>query len=104
MPPPYAIRLMFEWRCGSLWAGNDASRDAFDVGPIEDRLPLSPETRARLDELVVWHDTSLDWDDPAGPSPWPPGEDARFDAAAAEILQRIRAELGPDFTVEYTPL
>jgi hypothetical protein len=104
MPPRYAIRLMFEWGGGTLWCGNDAARDAFDVGPIEDVLPISPGLRERLEELSVWHDTALDWDDPAGPSPWPSGEDARFDAAAAEILERVRTELGPDFTVEYTPL
>ncbi|WP_420127440.1 hypothetical protein [Longimicrobium sp.] len=104
MPPRYAIRLMFEWGGGTLWCGNDAARDRFDVGSVEDVLPLSPELRERLEELSVWHDTALDWDDPAGPSPWPPGEDARFDAAAAEILERVRGELGPDFTVEYRPL
>ncbi|HEX2076164.1 MAG TPA: hypothetical protein VHG08_00595 [Longimicrobium sp.] len=100
----YRVRLMFEWGGGCLWCGNDAAREAFDVGPIEDRLPLTPGTRQRLEELSRWHDTSLDRDDPAGPSPWPPGESARFDLAAAELLDRIRAELGPDFQVEYVRL
>ena len=104
MPPRYRIRLMFEWGGGCLWCGNDAARDAFDVGDVEDRLPLSAETRRRLEELSVWHDTALDWDDPAGPSPWTPDDDARFDHAAAEVLERIRAELGPDFQVDYTRL
>jgi hypothetical protein len=104
MPARYVVRLMFEWRCGSLWAGNDAALDAFDVGPIEDRLPLAPETRGRLDELLDWHDTALDWDDPAGPSPWTPDEEARFERAAAEMLERVRAELGPDYEVVYWPL
>lgn len=104
MPPRYAIRLMFEWGGGCLWCGNDAALDAFDVGPIDDRLPLSPEIRERLEVLSVWHDTALDWDDPAGPSPWPPDEYARFDAEAAVILERVRAQLGPDFAVEYTRL
>lgn len=104
MPTRYAIRLMFEWRGGCLWGGNDAAYDTFDVGPIDDVLPISPETRQRLEELSIWHDTALDWDDPGGPSPWAPDEDARFDRAAAEILERIRAELGADFAVEYTRL
>jgi hypothetical protein len=95
---------MFEWGGGCLWCLNDAAYDAFDVGPIEDRLPLSAGIRGQLDELTVWHDTALDWDDPAGPSPWTPDEDARFDHAAAGILARIRAELGPEFEVEYTRL
>lgn len=104
MPARYVVRLMFEWRGGTLWSGNDASRKAFDVGHIEDRLPLSDETRQRLEELSVWHDTALDWDDPAGPSPWPADEEARFGLAAAEVLERIRAELGPDFQVDYRAL
>jgi hypothetical protein len=101
MPPRYIVRLMFEWRGGCLWCGNDAALDAFDVGHIEDLLPLSAETRERLEELSVWHDTSLDWDDPAGPGPWDADEYARFAQAAAEILERIRKELGPEFEVQY---
>lgn len=64
--PLYHVRLMFEWRGGSLGCGNDAARDAFGVGHIEDELPLSDATRQRLEELSVWHDTALDWDDPGG--------------------------------------
>lgn len=104
MAPTYRIRLMFEWGGGCLWCGNDAARDAFDVGAIEDRLPLSPGLRQRLDELSEWHDTSLDRDDPAGPGPWTPDEDARFDREAAGVLERVRAELGPGFKVEYPRL
>ncbi len=100
--PRYRLRLMFEWGGGCLWCGNQAALDAFDVGHVEDVLPLSAETRRRLEELSVWHDTSLDWDDPAGPGPWPPEEYERFGRAAGEVLERIRAELGPDFEVGYT--
>jgi hypothetical protein len=100
-PSRYHLRLMFEWGGGCLWCGNDAALRAFDVGHVEDRLPLSLETRRRLEELSVWHDTSLDWDDPAGPGPWTPGEYEDFEKAAGEVLERIRAELGPDFQVTY---
>jgi len=100
----YVVRLMFEWGGGCLWCGNDAAREAFGVGHVEDRLPLSDETRGRLEELSMWHDTSLDWDDPAGPSPWTPEEDERFHRAAVEALEHLRAELGPDFQVDYQGL
>lgn len=99
--PRYHLKLMFEWRGGCLWAGNDAALKAFDVGEIEDKLPLSDETRQRLEELSVWHDTALDWDDPGGPSPWTAEEYERFVRAAREVLERVRAELGPEFSVEY---
>jgi hypothetical protein len=95
---------MFEWGGGCLWAGNDAAYEAFDVGPIEDRLPLSDDVLRRLDELSAWHDTALDWEDPAGPSPWTPDEDARFDAAAQQMLHALQAQLGNDFEVIFQPL
>ncbi|NNC29740.1 hypothetical protein HKM21_10695 [Longimicrobium terrae] len=101
MMPKYKLKLMFEWGGGCLWCDDDATRDAFDVGHIDERLPLSPGMLARLDELSRWHDGALDGDDPAGPSPWSAEEDDRFRAAAEEALAAVRAELGPNFHVEY---
>lgn len=95
---------MFEWGGGCLWTGNEAALKAFDVGAIEDDLPLSDETRGRLEELSLWHDSSLDWDHPAGPGPWTPGEHEDFEKAAGEVLETIRAELGTEFSVEYVRL
>lgn len=102
--PRYQLRLMFEWGGGCLWCGNAAARARFDVGDVEDLLPLSDETRRRLEALSTWHDTALDWDDPAGPSPWTAEEEERFERAAAEVLDTLRAELGPDFEVVYRRL
>lgn len=62
MPKRFVVRLMFEWGGGCLWCGNDAALAAFDIGPIEDQLPLSPAIRNRLTELSKWHDKALDWD------------------------------------------
>ena len=104
MPAMCLIRLMFEWGSGCLWCGNEAARATFDVGPIEDRLPLSVTTRQRLIELTQWHDTSLNWNYPADPGPWTTEEYGKFEAAAKEILARIQAELGSDFTVVYEPV
>lgn len=95
---------MFEWGGGSLWCGNDAARDRFGVGPIEDRLPLSDEVRRRLDELSAWHDTSLNRDDPPSPGPWTVDDHARFHAAANALRSLIGAELGPEFDVVHEPL
>ncbi|MPT17790.1 MAG: hypothetical protein E2579_08535 [Pseudomonas sp.] len=41
MSEVFRIRLMFEWGGGSLWCGNEAALKQFDVGPIEEILPLS---------------------------------------------------------------
>lgn len=64
----YRVRLMFEWGGGCLWCGNNIARDKFSVGPIEERLPLSNEVQAMLNELSQWHDTSLNWDYPPDPA------------------------------------
>jgi hypothetical protein len=100
----YRLRLMFEWGGGCLWCGDDATRARFGVGPVEERLPLSQDTRERLAKLSARHDTALNWDDPPAPSPWTAEENAAFDAAAQELLERISAELGSDFIVIYAPL
>jgi hypothetical protein len=104
MEARYVVRLMFEWGGGCLWCGNDAARAAFDVGPIEDVLPLSPGTRQRLTELSVWHDESLNPEYPPDPSPWSADERTRFESAAAELLNVVRSELGPEFEVVYVTL
>jgi hypothetical protein len=100
----FVVRLMFEWGGGCLWCGNDAARAAFDVGPIEDVLPLSPTTRRRLSELSTWHDGSLNWDYPPDPGPWSPAESEQFERAATEALAVVQSELGPEFEVVYVPL
>jgi hypothetical protein len=100
----FVVRLMFEWGGGSLWAGNDAARERFAVGPIEDVLPLTQDTRRRLRELSAWHDGALNWDYPPDPSPWSAAERERFERAADVLLSIIRSELGSEFQVVYQEL
>lgn len=95
---------MFEWGGGTLWCGNDAALERFDVGPVEDRLPISEKTRQRLNELSALHDTALNWEYPPDPGPWTKEEDERFDANANELLSAIREELGPEYEVVYEKL
>jgi hypothetical protein len=97
----YTIELMFEWGGGTLWAANEAARSRYDVGALDDVLPLLEKTRGRLEELSVWHDTSLNWDYPPDPGPWSEEEYARFAAAAEEIRAGVQAELGADHAVVY---
>ena len=96
------LRLRFFFDAGSgccLWAGNDAARDRFGYAVASGQLPVSVELRARLDALVARHDTSIDWNDPAGPSPWSSPENAEFDREARALVRDLRRELGPDFEI-----
>src|SRR3954466_11176118 len=99
MPRPYRMRLMFEWGGGCIWSGDEASRRAIGVGAIEEKLKLSESLRPRLAELSEWHDEALNWDSPTEASPWTTEERQRFEAAATEVLARLRAELGSNFEV-----
>lgn len=101
---PVRVKLMFEWRGGTLWCDSEEARDRFGVGPIEDVLPLDDALRARLEALGEWHDTALNWDDPASPGPWTPEEEDRFEQAAREVLEAVRAALGPGIEVRYRSL
>ena len=94
---------MFEWGGGTLWADDEATRERFDVGAIEDLVGLPPDVSERLEALSVWHDTALDWDDPGGPSLWDPAEFARFAAAAGAMRADVEAALGPGTRVRYVP-
>ncbi len=100
----HALRLMFDWGGGSLWPADAAARAAFDVGPLEDVLPLSPALRERIDTLSTRHDGALDWNDPAGPSPWDAAAFAAFDVDARALRDAIAVELGADFHIDYVPL
>lgn len=104
MPRIYRIRLMFEWGGGCLWCDNEAAREKFDVGAIEDALSLSQPTREELREMSAWHDGALDWQDPAGPSPWSQEELDRFELAARKLKSKLETELGPEFEIVYVPL
>jgi hypothetical protein len=104
MTSRFRVHLMFEWGGGCLWCANDAAHEAFGMGPIEDRLPISDQSKRRLLELVAWHDTALNWDYPPDPGPWSEKEHASFEAAAHEILKQLQSELGQTSDIVYTPL
>jgi hypothetical protein len=95
---------MFEWGGGTLWCDDKLSLEKFDVGPIEERLPLSPETKIKLEELTVIHDEALDWDYPSNPSKWTEQQFSDFDTRVKIILTKIQKELGDEFSVEYVKL
>ena len=94
------LRYFFDAGSGiCLWSGDEATRRRHGVAVSPDQLPLSEATRREINRLVAWYDTSIDWGDPAGPSPWSPAERRRFDVAAQALLDQLRAEL-ETFSIE----
>jgi hypothetical protein len=96
------LRLRFFFDAGSgtcLWAKGDAARERFGYAVALDDLPVSQNVRRALIHLCAWYDTSLDWDDPAGASPWSAEERGRFDTRATSVLAQLREALGPAFDV-----
>lgn len=92
---------MFDWGGGSLWCGDEVTRQRFDVGPVDYRLGLSRQLLERLEELSSWHDGALDWSDPPGPSPWSEEQLEQFDDAVGAVLAELRDALGPEFQIVY---
>jgi hypothetical protein len=102
--PKYQLALMFEWGGGCLWCLNDAAFKRFDVGPVEERVGLTPQIKERLQRLTEWHDTALNWDHPPDPGPWTKEQYDEFDIEALDVLCQIRQCLGPKFRILYDKL
>ena len=97
----YLLRFFDDYGSGWLWAGNDAAFAAFDVGPLDDRLPLSAATQAEADALSVLHASTLNMADPLSPLPLSPAFCNDFNVRAVELWQAMQADLGPDFTLRF---
>lgn len=100
----YRIRLMFEWGGGTLWCGNETASKKFDVGPVEELLPISDLSRDKLNSLSQLHDTALNWEYPPDPGPWSKDEYASFEKKALALSVELQAELGSEFEVVYESL
>jgi hypothetical protein len=64
------------------------------------RLPITDATGAEIYRLARHYQSSLDWDDPAGPTPWTREQCDVFNVEARQLLNRLRAELPADWAVE----
>ena len=96
----YRLRFAFDTGAGvCLWAANDTARERFGYAVESSELTLPPVTQRRLEALLRWHNTGLDWSDPAGPSPWSEEERQRFNREAQAVLRLLREQLGPKFLV-----
>lgn len=97
----HRLRFFDDYGSGWLWAGDDAARAAFDIGPLDEALAtrLSDSTRALASHLLGRSAASLNPDYPPDGCPWPLGERLAFDAAADALLTAMRHDLGADFEI-----
>lgn len=100
----YKLKLMFEWGGGTIWCTNDEARKRYDVGAIEEKLPLSQEILEELQHLTTLHDEALNWEYPPGPSPWTKKQFEHFEVKASGILDKLRIELGSEYEIQYHAL
>lgn len=94
----YVFRFFFDWGT-CLWSANDAARREFGYPVAHERIGLSPDLVLRIDDAVTQHQSSIDLDDPAGPSPWTAADFAAFKGTTDELLADLRAELGSTFSI-----
>jgi hypothetical protein len=97
----YKLRYFFDFGSGvCLWSANDAAQDRFKNYPIDEyKLPVSKTLQKRIQFILAWHDTFLDWDDVPQPSQWCDRESKAFSLAAQEVLTLLRQELGHEFEI-----
>lgn len=93
----YTLRFFDDYGSGWLWAGNDAAFAAFEVGPLDEKLPLSAATRAEADALSTLHHSTLNMADPLSPLPLSPDFCADFNTRTAALFRAMQADLGPGF-------
>ena len=100
MTGPLRLRFAFEAGAGvCLWAANDDAQARFGLAVEQADLPLDGALRQTGEALIERFDTSLDWTDPAGPTPWTAGEADAFESAASAWLADLRAALGDGFEI-----
>jgi hypothetical protein len=98
--PRYVLRYFFDPGSGiCLWSANGVAREKFDY-PVElSTLGLPESVLQQAADVMAWHDTSMDWSNPANPSPWSEEERARFHSASQTLLSTLRQQLGSEFEI-----
>jgi len=95
----YRIRFFFGYGDSCLWSGNNKTREKYNYPIYLEELPISPKLARLLSGLNNEHFTSLDWSDPAAPSPWTERQIQDFMYRASMAYECIKSELEEDFEV-----
>lgn len=96
----YKLRYFFDFGSGiCLWAANDAARDHFGYPVDSSKLPITSTLMHRVEFVLAWYDTFLDWDNPPRETRWRAIEGGQFNLAAQELLHLLQEELGVEFEI-----
>lgn len=101
---PHPLRFFFEYGVDTpLWPG-PSDRPGLDspygYPCAPERLPVTAATATELTRLAGLYQSSLDWDDPAGPSPWSREQWEAFRRGTDAAPAALRRDLGDGWTVE----
>ncbi|MBW4662334.1 MAG: hypothetical protein KME15_27085 [Drouetiella hepatica Uher 2000/2452] len=99
-PSVYRLRYFFDSGAGiCLWAANDVTRDRLGYTVDSSKLPITSTLMHRVEFVLAWYDTFLDWDNPPRETQWKAIEGERFNLAAQEVLHLLREQLGAEFEI-----
>ena len=93
------MSFWFEYGGHCLWSANDRSRERFGNAIDNSRLPVSPLLLKELNDMEHEFQSYLNWDDPAGPSPWTDEHKTDFCIRANELYQNLVSDLGDEFEI-----
>ena len=96
----YRLRYFFDPGSGiCLWSDNDMAREKFGYSVELANLPVTSTVKTRAEDLIARFDTSIEWANPSGPSPWSDMERERFQVEAALLLRSLQECLGTQFEI-----
>lgn len=94
----YTIRYYFEYMADTcLWGGDAVTREKFGINIDPQELPLTDTTEGAIRAMATRWQTSLNWENPAEPSPWSQADFDAFFVEAEDLYTQIRAELNDQF-------
>ena len=100
----YKFKFYIEWGGNFLWPKSldKKTYKKFDVGPVTpEDLNVSTRLCEELHELESEYQGALDWNNPAGPSPW---SDEQFDDFFKRLkiaYDKLCTELEERFEIEF---
>lgn len=96
----YRLQYFFDPGSGvCLWSDNDLARGKFGYPVDLGDLPVTSTVKTRAEELIARFDTSIEWTNPSGPSPWSDMERELFEVEAAGLLRSFQECLGAEFEI-----